>query len=113
MVDIYNYGSMWQPNGYYPIVGDHILGIVYCAECADNGDRAGAALAGDDWEPISYHHETDYPVHCDPCTALVVTTLTKEGREYVAERLALHEGQPFVLAAWAMVWPELKPGADQ
>lgn len=111
-IAIVDNGSMRDPNGYYPVAGGELVGIAMCAECADNGDRMGAALEGDDWEPTGYWHETDYPVHCDSCEALIVTTLTEEGRAYVADAIASGEGRKAVLDAWASVWKQTEEGEN-
>jgi|APCry1669189883_1035261.scaffolds.fasta_scaffold02551_3 hypothetical protein len=111
VIEIVDHASPFDPNGWYIVVGDEILGIAQCAECAENGDLAGAALAGDFWEPISYHHETDTPVHCDSCEALIVTGLTPEGRDYVSEAVLSRQGRPEVLDAWAIAFLDMKDGA--
>jgi len=104
---IYDHASPFDPNGYYIVVDGEVIGTAQCCDCADNGDRAGAAIEGDDWEPISYHHETDTPVHCDSCEALIVTSLTNDGINYVRDAIASGDGRAEVLEAWATAWPSL------
>lgn len=114
---IHDHASPFDPNGYYVVVGEEILGVAMCCECADNGDRAGAALAGDEWEPISYHHETDAPVHCDSCEALIFTTLTEDGQDYVVEAVEDHResgrGRVEILTAWIRAWPSVAARTGQ
>ena len=84
-----------------------------CCECADNGDRAGAALAGDEWEPISYHHETDTPVHCDSCEALIFTSLTKDGQDYVVDTIIDGRGRVEIRESWLRAWPNLSDRVEE
>lgn len=106
-IHIYDHASPFNPNGYYIVVGGEVIGVAQCCDCADSGDRAGAAIDGDEWEPISYHHETDTPVHCDSCDALIFTALTPDGKEYVRDAIASGDGTEAVLQAWATAWPAL------
>jgi hypothetical protein len=111
-IRIYDFGSIYNPNGYYVVTGGEVIGIALCRDCADNGDRLGASLAGDDWEPISYHHEPDAPVHCDSCEALIVTSLTPDGHAYIQEAIeewnTSGRGRFEVLEAWDKTWPQIQ-----
>ena len=110
---IYDHASPFDPNGYYPVVGNDIVGIALCVDCADNGDRMGAAIEGDEWEPISYHHETDCPVHCDSCEALIFTTLTKDGQNYVVDAIIDGSGRAEVKRAWMTAWPTISQKVEE
>ena len=104
---IHDHASPFDPNGYYVVVGEEILGVAMCCECADNGDRTEAALVGDEWEPVTSDDASDYPMHCSLCEALILTSLTRYGKNYVAERIAAADGAPEILLAWKTAWPSL------
>jgi hypothetical protein len=82
------HGTYMEPAGYY-VIGDdgEPLGISLCTDCfIDNLKRENPLADMSDiqgQEPIGYWHETDTPVHCESCEALLVTTLTEYGVRYV------------------------------
>ena len=104
---IHDHASPFDPNGYYVVVGEEMTETLYCVDCAENGDRAGAALEGDEWEPVTSDDASDYPMHCSSCEALILTSLTQYGKNYVAERIAAADGAPEILLAWKTAWPSL------
>ena len=57
--------------------------------------------------------ETDTPVHCETCRALLVFPLTNDGRRYVTDALNDADGDADVLAAWRAVYgDECGPSCD-
>lgn len=100
MITIYDSGSYWTPNGYYALIGDVFVGP-YCPECWKRDD-----VATPDYETVTWDHETDTPVHCDLCRALLVTSLTRDGVEYVRDAIAENTGDADVLAVWGMAFAQ-------
>jgi hypothetical protein len=74
-------GTYTDPAGYYPYENDgEPADVALCGACFNRNPANG--------EPIGYWHETDFPVHCYSCEILIVTTLTRDGKEYVQEQIA-------------------------
>jgi hypothetical protein len=58
--------------------------------------------------------ETDTPIHCDTCRALLAFPLTNDGRRYVTDALNDNDGDADVLAAWrAEYGNECGPTCDE
>lgn len=88
------------PSTYANPAGYYLAAFCYdgavCVRCY--GDYADYARDND--EPVGHWHETDAPVHCEGCGALLETTLTRDGVAYVLEALDSNSGDLAVLAAW-------------
>jgi len=93
--------------GYFPIVGDEMVGVAYCDECWGNDKIAPITQ---DFEEIGvdssygYYQELDTPLHCDGCDALIKTELTKEGYWYLLENLLDSSYWSASSATWATAW---------
>jgi hypothetical protein len=97
-----------NPAGYYIAAFDYQLAV--CAGCYTGAeDASGMEELGDLDEPIGYWHETDAPVHCDACGALLETSLTFDGVKYVVEALADGSGDRAVLDAWNAAFRDVLP----
>ena len=76
--------------------GKAIIGDLAEAGIEDTGDTNDFPQWAD--EDTS---ETDSPSHCAECASLLLESLTKEGRAYVAEALTSWKGDEEVLTQWA------------
>ena len=64
------------PNrGFTADEGFIVNGDYLCDECAPDGDYESLDFA-----------ETDHPVHCEKCQALIITNLTDYGQNYVRDQ---------------------------
>jgi len=77
----------------------------WCTACVPNNNR--------EQYPIHYDQASDVPVHCFKCFALIFTTLTTDGANYVRKALATNYGEADTLDVWRRAWPALAGEAAQ
>lgn len=76
---------------------------IVCADCATRDEAR-------DCSPAFCGEESDTPQHCARCECLIDGyTLTRDGRDYVAEKLADVNGRPEILAQWADLLDDSDP----
>jgi hypothetical protein len=95
------YGTYSTPAGYYLFSPDGFgyLDLTLCKDCYSSlDDRCDEDCADD--EPIGYWHETDAPVHCTACYALLVTSLTRDGVEWLRDAIVSPHGRDYIKRAW-------------
>ena len=90
------HGSYREPAGYHVFAddGSGYTDVTLCTDCYAHDN------APDRDEPIGYWHETDSPIHCTACDALLVTTLTRDGIEWLRDAIASPYGRDNIKSAW-------------
>jgi hypothetical protein len=93
-------GDYHNPAGYHVFGDGEFTDVTLCTDCYAHDN----ALGHD--EPIGYWHETDTPIHCTTCDALLVTTLTRHGVEWVRDAIASSYGRNEIKRAWSIAFAD-------